>query len=353
MLGSRLKMAREAAGMSLRDLESAINRLVSAQAIGKYERDEMMPSSSALMALASALDVSPEYLMRAGDVSLVGVDFRRAPDAGAKEEKAVQATVLDHVERYLQLEELLQLPSATSWTVPLDSGHVDTPEQAEAAANELRRQWNLGADPIPDFSEFLEERGIKVIACDLPDNISGSKAMVRREGHADAPVIVINSRHTGERQRFTLAHELAHVVLQSGAFDEEKAADRFAGAFLVPGATLISMAGAHRHEISFGELVTLKQYFRVSMATLAVRLRQLEIITAAFYGRLWGQFRKSGFLTPPFDKEPSPLRGEAPRRIERLAMRAVSESALSLSKAAEILRISVRELDHRLEASGI
>jgi len=353
MLGSRLKMAREAAGLSLRDLENAINRLVSAQAIGKYERDEMMPSSSALMALADTLQVSPEYLLRAGDISLVGVDFRRAPDAGAKEEKAVQATVLDHVERYLQLEELLQLPSASSWAAPFDSGAIDTPEQAEAAADALRCQWELGVDPIPDFSEFIEERGIKVIACDLPDNISGSKAMVRREGHADAPVIVINRRHTGERQRFTLAHELAHLVLLPGRLDDEKAADRFAGAFLVPGATLISMAGAHRHGLSFGELVTLKTYFRVSMLTLAVRLRQLGIITAAFYGRLWGQFKRLGFLTPPYDKEPSPLPPEAPRRIERLAMRAVSENALSMSKAAEILRISVRDLDRRLEASGI
>ena len=43
MIGSRLKRAREALGLSLRELEAAIQAQVSAQAIGKYERDEMMP----------------------------------------------------------------------------------------------------------------------------------------------------------------------------------------------------------------------------------------------------------------------------------------------------------------------
>lgn len=352
MLGSRLKLAREGAGLSLRDLEGAISRKVTAQAIGKYERDEMMPSSSALLAMASVLKVTPEYLLRSEQISLTGIDFRKAPEAGAKDEKAVHAVVLDHVERYLQLEELLQLSSAGAWNSPIDALPVSTPEQAEDAANRLRKHWNLGADPIPDFSEFLEERGIKVIAFELPENISGSKAMVRREGHPDAPVIVINLRHTGERQRFTLAHELAHLVLVQGDLDEEKAADRFAGAFLVPGETLRSMVGRHRHEISFGELVRLKSYFRVSMATLAVRLKQLDIVTAASFGRLWGQFKQQGFLTPPFDKEPSPLQAEAPKRLERLAMRAFSEGKLSLSKAAEILRLSVRDLDRKLDAIG-
>ncbi|WP_422650797.1 hypothetical protein OJJOAM_003891 [Cupriavidus sp. H18C1] len=59
MIGNRLKRAREALGLSLRDLEAAIEGLVSAQAIGKYERDEMMPSSTVLLAMAKALRVSP------------------------------------------------------------------------------------------------------------------------------------------------------------------------------------------------------------------------------------------------------------------------------------------------------
>src|SRR5690349_16690358 len=107
MIGKRLKRAREAAGLSLRDLEAVINNEVSAQAIGKYERDEMMPGSSVLLALAKALRVSPDYLLSTREIELCGVDFRKAPQAGAKDEKAVGAAVLDHIDRYLELEELM------------------------------------------------------------------------------------------------------------------------------------------------------------------------------------------------------------------------------------------------------
>ena len=58
MIGKRLKLARSAAGLSLRGLERRIENRVTAQAIGKYERDESMPSSGVLIALATALEVS-------------------------------------------------------------------------------------------------------------------------------------------------------------------------------------------------------------------------------------------------------------------------------------------------------
>ena len=74
MIGQRLKLARAAAGLSLRDLEEKIGNRVTAQAIGKYERNESMPSSGVLIALASALDVSEDYLVGDQDMVLEGID---------------------------------------------------------------------------------------------------------------------------------------------------------------------------------------------------------------------------------------------------------------------------------------
>ena len=88
MIGNRLKRSREALGLSLRDLEAAIHGQVSAQAIGKYERDEMMPSSTVLLALGRALRVSPEFLLRRGENQVKGGDFPTAPPAGGGGESA-------------------------------------------------------------------------------------------------------------------------------------------------------------------------------------------------------------------------------------------------------------------------
>ena len=168
MIGQRLKIARAAAGHSLRQLEAKIDNLVTAQAISKYERDESMPSSRVLIALANALDVSPEYLISDWDIQLEGIEFRKKKPVTKREETRVEARVLDMLERYLTVEEILHLPSV-DWDKPREAPwpvREDTAE-AEQAANRLRAHWGLGTDPIPNLVELLEERGIKVLAMDL------------------------------------------------------------------------------------------------------------------------------------------------------------------------------------------
>lgn len=347
MIGMRLKQARDALGLSLRDLEGAIQSRVTAQAIGKYERNESMPSSGVLLALARALRVSPEYLMSEREIELAGVDFRKGPQAGAKEERAVEAAVLDQVERYLELEELL--PGVDVWHMPRgDAFRISAIEDAEFAAESLRDLWRLGIDPIPVMAELLEEKGVKVIALDLPEAVSGSKALVQRHQFEDVPVIVVNGHHNGERQRFTLAHELAHLALDFvdlGERDQERAADRFAGAFLMAKEMIFRVLGQYRTSISLGELVELKKLFRVSVAAVAVRCNQLGVISRSVYSRIWNQIRLAGW-NGPRSTEPLPLEPERPQRMERMSLRAVAEGIISESKAAELLRISVRDLDH-------
>ncbi len=354
MIGKRLKMARDAAGMSLRDLEAAI-KLVSAQAIGKYERDEMMPSSNVLLALAKHLSVSPEYLLSSQEITLEGVDFRKSAAAAAKEERAVEAMVLDHVERYLQIEDLV--PGQDNlWVSPKSTFFsIGSIEQAEEAAESLRKLWKLGIDPIPMLAELLEEKGIKVVTLVLPESVSGSKALVKRRKNSDVPVVVVNAAHNGERQRFTLAHELAHLILKfdsSLAHDkQEKAADRFAGAFLMAKEMLLSLFGQKRSSVSLGELMEIKKLFKVSVAAIVVRCRQLDIISGQAFSSLWGQIKAMN-LNALDTKEPNSIEKEVPNRMQRLCFRAVTEGLISDAKAASALRITTRELDQKLSLAA-
>ncbi|MBK6982765.1 MAG: helix-turn-helix domain-containing protein [Betaproteobacteria bacterium] len=137
MIGNRIKLAREACGWSLRDLEAKIEGLVSAQAIGKYERNEMTPSSKVLLALATALGVEPEFLLSEKEIE-PAVDFRKAPAEGARDERSVNAMVLDAAERYLELESIFP-DTRITWSAPhFAEFKLTKVEDAEAAAERLR-----------------------------------------------------------------------------------------------------------------------------------------------------------------------------------------------------------------------
>ncbi|RWD16097.1 MAG: ImmA/IrrE family metallo-endopeptidase [Mesorhizobium sp.] len=350
MIGHKLKVARSASGLSLRALSDAMDRIVSAQAIGKYERNEDMPSSRVLIALAKALDVTEEYLLNEDEIALEGVDFRKKVGASSKEEALLEARAIHMLERYLAVEDLLQMRSV-EWEQPRSAPHpVADVRDAEDAARSVRDDWGLGNDPIPQLAELLEERGIKVLSLDLND-IDGLAAKVRRKDRAAARVIVIKRSTWSERKRFNLAHELGHMVIApSGDVDEEKAAHRFAGAFLMPADVLRAEVGAHRSSISIGELVALKKRFGVSIQALAYRCMDLGIISPAALARLFKVFAERGWRTAPFE-EPETMEPalEEPKRFERLCYRAIAEGMIGESRAAELLGISVRELDARLD----
>ncbi len=353
MIGQRLKLARTAAGLSLRDLVDKLAPKVSAQALSKYERDEMMPSSGVLIALCDALAVSEDYLLGERDMTLEGVEFRKKDQMSRREEAQVEARVLHLFERYMTLEELLGL--SIDWDEPREAPYPVIKEDADAdrAARSLRQAWGLGLDPIPNLAELLEERGIKVLAID-DEKMDGLTARVRRGSGKPAPVIVINKKDWSERKRFNLAHELGHMVMEvDPAVNAEKAAHRFAGAFLMPAESLWNEVGRHRTSISLAEIHRLKKLFGASFQAITYRCKDLGIINGSVFGALFDLYEAKGWRRPPYEEfgaiDPD---HEEPRRYERLCFRALSEGAISEPKAAELLGISVRALNQKLDNPG-
>ena len=348
MIGQRLKLARSAASLSLRALAARIGNRVTAQAIGKYERNESMPGSGVLIALADALDVSVDYLVGDQKMVLEAVEFRKKITS-KREEARIEAKVLYLLERYLLVEELLGLHSV-EWHRPPEAPYPVVRDifEADRAARSLRDHWSLGNDPIPNLIELLEEQGIKVLAVDSA-KIDGLTARVRRTGKGMVPVIVVNRQDWRERQYFTLAHELGHLIMEvASGLDEEKAAHRFAGAFLMPANVLWAKIGKHRTSIGWSELFELKQLFGTSVQAVTYRCKDLGIFSEALFRRLFNDFNRFGWRRPPYE-EPHAMKGEEPKRFERLTFRALAERAVSEAKAAELLGVSVRELNWRME----
>lgn len=342
MFGERLKLARNSRGLSLRALSASIDGIVTAQAIGKYERGEMAPNSEVAIAMAHALDVSTNYLLSASTISLETVEFRKLASTRAKERAAVEATVLDQVDRYLQVEQLLGIDSTARQEPDGAPFRVNDIAEAETASKSVRRAWNLGGSPIPDMAHLIEERGIKILKLLLPKSVDGLTCFVQSAERDDIPVVICSTAKSVERQRFTIAHELGHMVLKiPSSLPEEKVCDRFAGAFLVPEEELTREVGQRRANFGFDEFIEVKRFFGISAAALVVRMRDLGIIRQATATGIFRGIGRSWRKT-----EPRPLtRTESPVRFRRLCLRALAENEISVSKAAELLRIRVTEIE--------
>lgn len=353
MFGDRLRLARKKAGYSLRGLADALNGMVSAQALGKYERGEMMPGSDVLAALAKTLGVSLEYLLSDQVQELEGVEYRKLASTSAGERARVEAEVIDHVQRYLAIEEILELDSA-AWHVPSCGNRVvDEEGGGEVLAKDLRKEWKLGIDPIPNMTTLLEDRGIKVLIMPLPERVSGLTCLVRRPRRKRGlPVIVINRSVTLERRRLTLAHELGHRLIdESSPVDHEKTATIFAGAFLMPRDHLVQEIGRRRKALGYQELIQLKRMYRVSAAALLVRLRQVEVIDESTLAYAFQTFARGWRKN-----EPEPLEGtgeegkhELPRRFARLCYRALAERLISPGKACDLLQQSLAQIEQAMK----
>ena len=324
-IGDRLLVARKAKRYSMRELAEIIG--LSPMAISKYERDISMPSSKVLMELSKALDVSIEYFFRPMKVGVDLQAFRKHTTLLKKELESIQASIQDWIERYLEVEQLFPSEVLSVSYPPIK---INSLQDAENLAYSLREEWNLGIDPIENFTQLLEDKGFLVGLVSGYDHFDACTFRVN-----ERLVIVSKNGLPGDRQRFNIGHELGHLLMDVNQYvDPEKAANVFVGSFLIPAESARYELGEKRSDLSFRELLLLKQKYGVSMQAWIYRASELEIITSSRARELFKQIRMNGW----YKEEPGiPFPAEEPMRMEKLIYRALAEEIISRSRAQELL----------------
>lgn len=347
MISERLKQARKAAGLSLRAL--AENAQVSAMAISKYETGKSTPSSGVLLNLAKALGVRTEYFFRPVKVELHEVNYRKHSKLGVKILDHIKGDAIEQLERFIELEQLLPNGPVVPFKLPGGlPARIEVPDDIEDIALKLREKWNLGIDPIPVVTDMLEERGIKVIQSDaIPGDFDGLACKV--DG---IPVIAVSAQAPGDRQRFTMTHELGHLVLHDRLppeIDIEAACNRFAGAFLAPATEVRKELGEKRDWLEPKELAALKQAYGLSMQGWMHRAKDLGILPGHAYIEMRKYFSMQGWTkTEPGEQYPK----EHPQLFEQLVYRALGQDLISESKAAELLRMPLSQFQKERNMQG-
>ena len=346
----RLIAARKMAGLSLQELTDRISIKMTRQALHKYEMGESKPNSAMLIALANALNVSVDYFYSQPIevVELSGVDFRRYTSKLNKTMRdSIEAKAKDAFERYNELENLLGIrDTVTEFTF---REIVTSLADSEKAAKSLRKQWNLGNDPISDVVELLEDKGYKIIEIDAPDGFDGMKATYK-----DKRLIVLRKTLPGSdvvRKRFTTLHELAHHNLKfSEELDEkekEKLCHAFASAFLFPEDCAKKEFDKERFHFYEKELVLLKEKWGISISAIFRRALDLGIISGNTYKNFSIKYRERQYHLP--DNEPGRFRSnEKPTRIMKLIFQGLAKEVLTLNEAAYYAGISGWEMQKQM-----
>lgn len=347
MLHERIRRARALKGMTLQEVADRMGG-ISKQAISKYEQGKDAPNSTRLIQLASVLGVKPEYFFRVDSVELGEVDFRKHSAFGKRQQEVVKERVREHMERYLAAENLFESEPFHGFKKWHECFFVHNLDDVETAADNLRKAWNLGDNPIRNLTETLEEHGVKVVGLEHShDKFDGLCAVVN--GGKDA-VIVSNMDRPGERQRFNLAHELGHLVMRlpqaiHDSKEEEYWCHRFAGALLFPRDQVFDAFGHHRKRLYEAEFLLVKHEWGISMQAALRRLYDLDIIGANVYRNICQKWSAKGYRR----KEPESLSPECSYRLRQLVFRALAEELVTPSRAAELLSVSLEQIDRVMQ----
>ena len=346
MIGERLRQARLAAGLTLDQVSAQLGALgqpITKAGLSKYERNGSTPPPTLLLKLAHVLGVTSHYFLQESEVRIEWLAFRKHPQLPVSRQEHIKAYAAKVAEGQVWLQHTLYPNEQPVMLMPRS---VETSEEAEQAAMDLRALWGLGEAPIESVTQAAELHGAVVVDWKLDEGtLDGISGWVNNI----VPLAVVNTSTAPDRRRYTLSHELGHMVMHTDAQDpdeEERLAHRFAAAFLVPEAMAHRELGERRRHLSLDELALLKRKYGLSMNGWVHRAYDLGIIDEGHHNTLCRAFVEHGWKK----KEPVAYDGwEEPKRLEQLVLHALAEGVITEARATQLCPWRDRDDDRPAE----
>ena len=363
-IGRQVRRLREAAGLRAADLARALR--VDPSAVSNLENDRRSVKADELAVIADFLGVSQLAILEPH--SLLGrlpVAHRTNGDDGGSRDTRMRITAL------AELHQVLSdggHPASVSIGEPpkQDAGWLD---HANALADWALRSLALsaeGEDRLTELATAIEDQlGVDVmvesLGKDAPLGLSITDPMFS--------FILVNADQLRSRAMFTLAHELGHVLNSDDATinidtdmqartDEERLANAFAAAFLMPEQEVCE--AIDRHGRGADCLARMLLRFGVSYETLIYRLHNLRIINADGRNRL-RRIRWAGLVdyldNDEIIRSLLAARGARPERrpptlLTTRCLRGALDGTVGAGPLARLLDVDVDDLIEALSSTG-
>lgn len=326
-----LVTAREAAGLSQVDL--ARRSGIAQGRLSKYENGLTVPDEETLRHLARSLEVPVALFYEPIRACALPISYHRrrvTTPIGIVRKLDATANLLR-----MRIQRLLRQGTIDVRIPKLD---LDTYGSPEAAATAVRTFWRMARGPVPNMVKALEDAGAVVVALDFgTDRIDAVSFWLEGE----QPLILLNSALPGSRSRFSLAHELGHLVLHDLPHPEmEREADRFASEFLLPAQEVTP----YLSPLNLDRLLQLKGYWRVSMQCLLTKAGPapagLGLLPKAQHTTLWRHLSAAGYRR----REPGEFPQEQPSLLREVVERHMTGLGYSFEDVAGVMLMAHEQL---------
>jgi Zn-dependent peptidase ImmA (M78 family) len=314
---------------------------ISQPKISKLENGVVPPTPEEITGIARALRYRESLFFRQDGAATIPVTFfRKKASLPALAAKAIIANTTICVRNVAALVRSVNGPTANVPRVD----RVDGRPTPSRIARELRVAWRLPRGPIVDLTQTLEDAGVIVVPTDFGvDGIYGLSIHEHRTGLP--PIMFVSAQSSADRVRFTMAHELGHMIMHHHIAippeQSEDEADEFASEFLMPAEDIRSQLSG----LNLERLAQLKAHWRVSMQSLVVRAHALEKISPSQYRRWFQTFNRLGYKL----QEPVAIRREEPQSIHDLVRVHLEDLKYSEEQVAEMLDLYVEEFREKYQ----
>lgn len=336
--GELLRLGRQYRGFAQRDLARDLR--VEPSTVSRVENGVIQPSAEFVREAVRVLDFPEGFFEQADRV--YGLPLSVHPSMWRKK-AAVSQRAIDRALAgvNIRMMHLRRLVRAVDYepALPLPQLDIETYRgDVETIATMVRRTWLMPAGPIDNLTSWVERAGCFVIHAELPDSAMDGVTLITPD---TPPCIFLNRNSPPDRMRFSLAHELAHLVMhRTPTLQMEREANAFAGAFMAPGKDITPYFVRRRIDLAL--LANLKPEWRMAMAALLYRAKQLGFVNESQSRYLWQQFsaHKIRMREPPELDFPV----ERPTLMPKLLSLHLTELGYSVAELSSMLFMHEQEL---------
>lgn len=302
--GERLRQVRELHRLTQSDLAGQVVGLTQPR-LSRLEKDLTAPDDELIETFAALTGVRSEFLGRRPTPDLQGhsPQFRSRTRLTSSAKAAALQWARLVAEEYERLR-------ATAQRLPVRLTPQLGATPTEAAAYARREMGFSASEPLPYLILSLERAGVTVLG--LPYSVDALDAFCAwRDGD---PVIAVLAGAPGDRLRFSVAHELGHLLLHATRKldSAEREADEFAAELLTP---LHAIGPAMPPTVTLRGLTVLKSRWGVSVKSLVRRAREVGAVDQQRSTSLYRQMSARGWSR----LEPGYVPVEKPRAFRKLA----------------------------------